>query len=182
VIGERLTSGVLASDNGKSECCDGALVTGSSSAASACSPRSAISPPSATIPARAGAALFGSFGVLALVIAMVGIYGVTSYIVAQRTRELGVRAALGTQTRDLVGVGLRDTLRLVGIGVAIGLPLAYAIARGLTALPILYETSPNDPLVLGGAVATLGLVAMIASYLPARRAGRVDPLTSLRAR
>jgi predicted permease len=136
----------------------------------------------AYLPARIGAALFGSFGVLALVIAMVGIYGVTSYIVAQRTRELGVRAALGAQSRDLVGAGLRDTLRLVGIGVAIGLPLSYAIARGLTSLPILYETSPNDPLVLGSAVAALALVAMLASYLPARRAGRVDPLISLRAR
>jgi predicted permease len=136
----------------------------------------------AYLPARVGAALFGSFGVLALVIAMVGIYGVTSYIVAQRTRELGVRAALGAQSRDLVGVGLRDTLRLVGIGVAIGLPLSYAIARGLTALPILYDTSPNDPVVLGAAVVTLAFVAMVASYLPARRAGRVDPLISLRAR
>ena len=136
----------------------------------------------AYLPARIGAALFGSFGVLALVIAMVGIYGVTSYIVAQRTRELGVRAALGAQSRDLVGVGLRDTLRLVGIGVAIGLPLSYGIARALTSLPILYETSPNDPAVLGAAVAALVLVATVASYLPARRAGRVDPLISLRAR
>jgi predicted permease len=136
----------------------------------------------AYLPARIGAALFGTFGVLALVIAMVGIFGVTSYIVAQRTRELGVRAALGAQPRDLVSVGLRDTLRLVAIGVAIGLPLSYATARGLTSLPILYETSPNDPMVLGGAVAALALVATIASYLPARRAGRVDPLISLRAR
>jgi ABC-type antimicrobial peptide transport system permease subunit len=71
---------------------------------------------------------------------------------------------------------------LVGIGVAIGLPLSYAIARALTALPILYETSPNDPMVLGAAVAALVLVATVASYLPARRAGRVDPLISLRAR
>jgi predicted permease len=136
----------------------------------------------AYLPARIGAALFGSFGALALVIAMVGIYGVTSYIVAQRTRELGVRAALGAQSRDLVGVGLRDTLRLVGIGAAIGLPLSYLVAKGLTSLPILYETSPNDPFVLGVATATLAVVAMIASYLPARRASRADPLISLRAR
>jgi ABC-type antimicrobial peptide transport system permease subunit len=136
----------------------------------------------AYLPARIGAIMFGSFGLLALIIAMVGIYGVTSYIVAQRTRELGVRAALGAQQRDLVGVGLRDTFRLVGIGVAIGLPLSYGVARVLTMLPILYDTRAGDLLVLGPATLTLVLVASVASYLPARRAGRADPLTSLRAR
>jgi ABC-type antimicrobial peptide transport system permease subunit len=136
----------------------------------------------AYLPAQIGVAMFGSFGVLALVIAMVGIYGVTSYIVAQRTRELGVRAALGAQQGDLVRVGLRDTLRLVMIGVAIGLPLSYAIARGLTALPILYETRAGDPFVLGGATLVLALVASVASLLPALRAGRTDPLISLRVR
>ena len=136
----------------------------------------------AYLPARIGAALFGSFGALALVIAMVGIYGVTSYIVAQRTRELGVRAALGAQKRDLVNVGLRDTLRLVSIGVAIGLPLSYGIARGLTALPILYQTKATDPFVLGGAVSALAIVAVLAACVPALRAGRADPLVSLRAR
>jgi len=136
----------------------------------------------AYLPAGIGAIMFGSFGVLALIISMVGIYGVTSYIVAQRTRELGVRAALGAQERDLVGIGLRDTLRLVLIGVAIGLPLSYGVARALTALPLLYDTTANDPFVLGAATAVLALVASVASYIPARRAGRADPLTSLRAR
>src|SRR5678815_847685 len=102
----------------------------------------------AYLPAGIGAIMFGSFGVLALIISMVGIYGVTSYIVAQRTRELGVRAALGAQERDLVGIGLRDTLRLVVIGVAIGLPLSYGAARALTVLPLLYDTTANDPFVL----------------------------------
>ena len=134
----------------------------------------------AYLPARIGAALFGSFGALALFIAMAGIYGVTSYIVAQRTRELGVRAALGAQSRDLVGVGLRDTMRLVALGVGIGLPLAYLLARGLTSLPLLYRTQASDPLVLGAATGALALVAVVASYLPARRAGRVDPIISLR--
>lgn len=136
----------------------------------------------AYLPAGIGAIMFGSFGLLALIISMVGIFGVTSYIVAQRTRELGVRAALGAQERDLVGVGLRDTLRLVSIGVAIGLPLSYGVARALTALPLLYDTTAADPFVLGAATAVLALVASVASYIPARRAGRVDPLTSLRAR
>src|SRR4029079_14072123 len=99
----------------------------------------------AFLPSRVGAAVFGTFGALALLIAMVGIYGITSYIVAQRTRELGVRAALGARRRDLGGVGLRDTLRLVGIGLLIGLPLSYGVARGLTALPILYDAHAGDP-------------------------------------
>ena len=136
----------------------------------------------AYLPARIGAALFGSFGALALFIAMAGIYGVTSYIVAQRTRELGVRAALGAQSRDLIGAGLRDTMRLVALGVGIGLPMSYAVVRGLTSLPLLYRTPATDPFVLGGATAALGLVAAIAAYLPARRAGRIDPIISLRAR
>ncbi len=136
----------------------------------------------AYLPARIGAAMFGTFGLLALVIAMVGIYGVTSYIVAQRTRELGVRAALGAQSRDLVSIGLRDTLRLVGIGVAVGLPLSYGIGRALSALPILYDARAGDPLVLGAATVILVGVAAIASYVPALRAGRADPIVALRAR
>jgi ABC-type antimicrobial peptide transport system permease subunit len=112
---------------------------------------------------------------------MIGIFGVTSYIVAQRTRELGLRAALGAQQKDLIVLGLRDTLRLVSIGVAIGLPLSYGVARALTALPLLVDTKASDPLVLGGATAVLVLVAGLASYVPARRAGNADPLISLRA-
>jgi len=135
----------------------------------------------AYLPSRIGAIIFGSFGVLALLIAMVGIYGITSYIVSQRTRELGVRSALGAQRRDLVNVGLRDTLRLVGIGLLIGLPLSYGVARGLTALPILYDAHASDPAVLGVATVLLVVTAAIASYLPARRAADVDPLTSMRA-
>jgi predicted permease len=135
----------------------------------------------AYLPSRIGAIVFGSFGVLAMLIAMVGIYGVTSYIVAQRTRELGVRAALGAQRRDLVTVGLRDTLRLLVIGVAVGLPLSYGVARALTALPILFDAHAGDPVVLGAATVLLVLTATIATILPARRAASVDPLTSMRA-
>jgi putative ABC transport system permease protein len=135
----------------------------------------------AYLPARIGAIVFGSFGVLALLIAMVGIYGITSYIVSQRTRELGVRAALGAQRRDLVSAGLRDTLRLVGLGLLIGLPLSYGVARALTALPILYDARAGDPAVLGVATTVLVVTAAIASYLPARRAATADPIVSMRA-
>ena len=135
----------------------------------------------AFLPSRVGAAVFGTFGALALLIAMVGIYGITSYIVAQRTRELGVRAALGAQRSTLVGVGLRDTIRLVGIGVAIGVPLSYGVAKGLTMLPILYDAKAGDLVVLGGATALLVATALVASYLPARRAAGVDPVIAMRA-
>ena len=135
----------------------------------------------AFLPSRIGAAVFGTFGALALLIAMVGIYGITSYIVAQRTRELGVRAALGAQRSALVGVGLRDTLRLVGIGLGIGVPLAFGVAKALTMLPILYDAQAGDPVVLGGATVLLVATALVASYLPARRAAGVDPVISMRA-
>jgi predicted permease len=135
----------------------------------------------AYLPSRIGAIGFGSFGILAMVIAMVGIYGVTAYIVAQRTREFGVRAALGARGRDLVSVGVHDTVRLVGIGVAIGLPASYGVTRALTALPILYDARAGDPAVLGGATLVLLALAALASYFPARRAARVDPLVAMRA-
>ncbi len=135
----------------------------------------------AYLPTRIGAIVFGSFGLLAMIIAMVGIYGVTAYIVAQRTREFGVRAALGARGRDLIGVGVRDTVRLVGIGVAIGLPASYGVARALTSLPILYDARAGDPLVLGAAIVALLTMATLASYFPARRAAAVDPLIAMRA-
>ena len=135
----------------------------------------------AYLPSRIGAIVFGSFGVLAMVIAMVGIYGVTAYIVTQRTREFGVRAALGARGRDLVSVGVRDTVRLVGIGVAIGLPASYGVTRALAALPILYDARASDPAVLGGATLALLALATLASYFPARRAATVDPLVAMRA-
>jgi predicted permease len=135
----------------------------------------------AYLPSRIGAIVFGSFGVLALIIAMIGIYGITSYIVSQRTRELGVRAALGAQAGALVGAGLRDTLRLVGIGLLIGVPLSYGVARGLTALPILYDAHAGDPAVLGVATILLVVTAVVASYILARRAASIDPIIAMRA-
>jgi predicted permease len=132
----------------------------------------------AFLPARAGAIVFGSFGLLALALATVGLYGVTSYVVSQRTREMGVRAALGARQIDLLFLSVRDTLRLVGVGVVLGLAGAYGLARLVVSL--LYEARPGDPIVLGGATLVLAAAAVAASYIPARRAALVDPVISMR--
>jgi predicted permease len=133
----------------------------------------------AFLPAKAGAMIFGGFGLLALALATVGLYGVTSYVVSQRTREMGVRAALGARQIDLLLLSVRDTLRLVGIGVVLGLAGAYGLARLVVSL--LYDAQPGDPVVLGGATLVLTAAAVAASYIPARRAARVDPVTSMRS-
>ena len=133
----------------------------------------------AFLPAKAGAMIFGSFGLLALGLATVGLYGVTSYVVSQRTREMGVRAALGARQIDLLILSVRDTLRLVGVGVLLGLAGAYGLARVVVSL--LYDAQPGDPIVLGGATLLLTVAAAAASYIPARRAARVDPVTSMRS-
>jgi putative ABC transport system permease protein len=131
------------------------------------------------LPARFAATLLGLFGGLALLLASVGIFGVLSFLVAQRTRELGIRVALGARQRGLVRLVLGETLRWVGIGSAIG--LALAVAAATAARSLLYGVSPLDPLSILGAAGLLTLVAMLASWLPARRAARVDPMVALRA-
>jgi predicted permease len=133
----------------------------------------------AFLPARAGAMVFGAFGLLALALATVGLYGVTSYVVSQRTREMGVRAALGARQIDLLMLSVRDTFRLVGVGVVLGLAGAYGLGRLVVSL--LYDARPGDPIVLGGATLVLAAAAAAASYIPARRAARVDPVTSMRS-
>jgi predicted permease len=133
----------------------------------------------AFLPARAGAMVFGAFGLLALALATVGLYGVTSYVVSQRTREMGVRAALGARQIDLLMLSVRDTFRLVGVGVVLGLAGAYGLGRLVVSL--LYDARPGDPIVLGGATLVLAAAAAAASYIPARRAARVDPVTSIRS-
>jgi len=122
--------------------------------------------------------LLGSFGVLALVLACIGIYGVLAYAVSQRMREMGVRLALGATPGTVLGEILSGGLRLTGLGVFIGLGAALARTRYLEAL--LYSVRPTDPAVFALAIATLLVVAMVACYIPARRAARVDPMVILR--
>jgi len=123
------------------------------------------------------AGLLGVFGLLALVLACVGLYGVMSYSVGQRTREIGLRMALGAGRRDVLGLVLRQGLTLVGAGVVLGVAGAFAASRLVRTL--LFQ-SPSDPLSFIGASGALIGVAVLASLVPARRASRVDPVITLR--
>jgi predicted permease len=129
-------------------------------------------------PERLVARLSAGFGLLALILAAVGLYGVVAYVTTQRTGEIGIRMALGADGRSVRRLVLGDTLRLVGIGVAIGVPMALGAARLLGSQ--LYGVTPHDPTAVALALATLALPAIVAGYLPARRAARVDPLVALR--
>ena len=117
-------------------------------------------------------------GALALALASLGLYGLMAYAVRQRTAELGVRFALGAPRSRVLWMVLRESLLLVIVGLAIGLPLVIALARLIG--PMLFEVSPNDPVVVGIAAGVLLVVGASSSYLPALRASRVDPLTALR--
>lgn len=128
---------------------------------------------------RLGSAFATVFGLLALVLAMVGVYGVVSYSVAQRTREIGLRVALGARLPAILGLVVGQGLRLAWIGVGIGLMLSIATTGVVSS--ILYGVAPRDPVVLGIVVLVLTAVAVIASLVPARRATRIDPLVSLRS-
>jgi len=123
--------------------------------------------------------MFATFGGLAIVLASVGVYGVLAYSVSQRTHELGVRLALGASPATLRRMILGHGLRLAGIGIGIGLIGALAITRVIGSL--LYDVTPTDPVSFGLVTGVLVTIAAMASYLPARKATRVDPLTSLRA-
>ena len=126
-----------------------------------------------------GATMFATFGGLALLLAALGLYGVIAHSVAQRTHELGVRVALGARAGDVAGLVVRESLRIVSMGVALG--VVAAIAGGKWIAPLLFEVSPRDPIVLAGVVVTLLAVALLASWIPAVRASRVDPGVALRA-
>jgi predicted permease len=128
---------------------------------------------------RAGGRLFLLFGLLALLLAVVGLYGVKSYVVAQRTREIGIRMALGARPEEVLSMVLREGAALSAVGVALGLPLAALLGRALSSMIVNVE--PLDPVVFTLAPTVLALAAFVATLIPARRATRVNPLTALRA-
>jgi putative ABC transport system permease protein len=125
-----------------------------------------------------GATMFLAFGALAVVLAAIGLYSVLAYNVAQRTHELGVRAALGADQRDLVGMVVREALAFGATGIATGALLALAAGRWLG--PLLFRESPRDPVVFGAVAALLFAIAAAASFVPSRRAAGVDPMVALR--
>ena len=127
---------------------------------------------------RLESVLLGLFGALAVTLAAVGIYGVMSYAVTQRTGEIGVRMALGADRLDVLKMIIGQGLRMVGVGISIGLALAFAITRVLARL--LFGVSPTDPLTFVSIVALLTLIGLFACYIPARRATKVDPMVALR--
>ena len=118
------------------------------------------------------------FGLLALLLACIGLYGVASYDVARRTNEIGIRMALGADVHRVVRLVLGESLRWVLIGLTLGLIATFVVTRWLESL--LFGLKPSDPLTIGLATLVLLPVAALAGYLPARRAARVDPLVALR--
>jgi predicted permease len=131
------------------------------------------------IPQRVVAAVAGSLGIVGLVLAAIGIYGVTAYAVSRRTREIGIRVALGADEGRVLRLVLRQGLVLAGTGVAIGSSLAALGSPLLESL--LYGVRGLDPLTFGAACALFAAVTLVATYIPARRAARIDPMVALRA-
>lgn len=123
--------------------------------------------------------LLGTFALIALVLATAGLYGVISYLVAQRTREIGIRVALGARTRDVVWLVMRQGGRLTVVGICVGIAGALGLSRVMESL--LYGVSARDPLTVGALAALLGAVALVATWLPARRAARVDPVIAIKS-
>ncbi len=130
------------------------------------------------LPARLGAMFVGAFGVLGLVLASVGVYGVVSYSVTQRTQEIGIRTAMGAQRGNVLRLILRQGMTLALIGSGIGIVLSLLVFRALGT--VLYGVSAFDPLTLSSVSLLLVAVAFVASYIPAVRATHVDPVVALR--
>jgi putative ABC transport system permease protein len=130
------------------------------------------------IPQRIAASVAGSLGVVGLLLAAIGIYGVTAYAVSRRTREIGIRIALGADSAMVIRLVLKQGLVLAGIGIALGLAIAAAGSRLLESL--LFGISGLDPLTFGATCVLFAAVTLVASYIPARRASSVDPMRALR--
>jgi putative ABC transport system permease protein len=130
-------------------------------------------------PSRIAAWLLSVFGLLALALAAIGLYGMLSYSVVQRTREIGIRMALGAQPGDVVRLILKEGIRLMIYGTIIGVVLAVGAAQALAS--VVFGVSVVEPVVFAAVIVTLAAVALIASYIPARRGTRVAPNIALRA-
>jgi putative ABC transport system permease protein len=128
--------------------------------------------------ARMGAVLLAVFGLLALLLSSVGLYGVMSFTVARRTRELGIRVALGAQRADVFRLVLKQGMALVGVGIVVGLAGSAVVTRLLTSF--LYGVSTTDSVTFASIPVVLAIVGLLACYVPARRAMKVDPLVALR--
>jgi len=122
--------------------------------------------------------LLGLFAALALVLAAVGIYGLMSYAVTQRTHEIGIRVAIGAQRRDVLGLVVSEGARLALLGIVTGVAFALVLTRFMTSL--LFEVAPTDPMTFFGVAILLALTGLLACYIPARRAMKVDPIVALR--
>jgi putative ABC transport system permease protein len=133
---------------------------------------------SGSAPTRSVMLLISVFSATALILAVVGIYGVVAFLVAQRTQEISIRMALGATSSDIFGLVIGDGVKLAGVGILIGLVVSIVLTRLMTSR--LFQTSATDPITFLGSAAMLAAVAALASYIPARRAMRVDPMVALR--
>jgi ABC-type antimicrobial peptide transport system permease subunit len=124
------------------------------------------------------ASLSAVFGLLATLLAIIGLYGVMSYVVAQRTREVGIRMALGADNGRVIWLVMREVLVLVSVGVMVGVTASLTLTRILQSQ--LFGLTPYDPLTLSSSISALAIVACIAGYIPALRASRLDPMAALR--
>ena len=127
---------------------------------------------------RAGAKLFLTLGLAAAFVAVIGLYGVRSYLVSRRTREFGVRMAVGASPVDVLRLVLREAVTTTAVGLTIGLALGVMLGWGLSF--VIYQVSPYDPITLAGSTGLLAIASIVASLVPARRAANVLPMTALR--